>query len=73
MTVNKSQRQTLHTVGFDLRDHLFSHGQLYVALSRARGRQHMHCLVQTQRILDTIAYVADIVFPALLFPIIPSV
>ena len=73
MTVNKSQGQTLYTVGLDLRDDPFSHGQLYVALSRARGRQHIHCLVQPQRILDNIAYVTNVVFPALLSPIIPSV
>ena len=44
MTVNKSQGQALHTVGFGLRGYPFSHGQLYVALSRARGRQHMSCV-----------------------------
>jgi ATP-dependent exoDNAse (exonuclease V) alpha subunit len=34
MTINKAQGQTLHTVGVDLRSPVFSHGQLYVALSR---------------------------------------
>ena len=34
MTINKSQGQTLHTVGVDLRTPVFTHGQLYVALSR---------------------------------------
>ena len=73
MTVNQSQGQTLHTVGLNFRDDPFSHGQLYVVLSRARGRQHIHCLVQPQRVLDNIAYVANVVFPALLSPTIPSV
>ena len=73
MTVNKSQWQTLHTVGLDLRDDPFSHGLLQVALSRAQGSQHMHCLVERERILDNIPYVANIVFPALLSPITPSV
>ena len=34
MTINKAQGQSLKLVGVDLRDHCFSHGQLYVACSR---------------------------------------
>jgi hypothetical protein len=34
MTINKSQGQSLTQVGVDLRVPAFSHGQLYVALSR---------------------------------------
>jgi hypothetical protein len=34
MTINKSQGQSVEHVGLDLRTPVFSHGQLYVALSR---------------------------------------
>ena len=37
MTINKSQGQTIDFVGIDLSDSVFSHGQAYVAFSRARG------------------------------------
>ncbi|KIJ14676.1 hypothetical protein PAXINDRAFT_78621, partial [Paxillus involutus ATCC 200175] len=34
MTINKAQGQSVKHVGLDLRSGVFSHGQLYVALSR---------------------------------------
>jgi len=37
MTINKAQGQTLNRVGVVLSSNVFSHGQLYVALSRARS------------------------------------
>ena len=36
MTINKSQGQTFEYVGIQLDEPVFSHGQLYVALSRCR-------------------------------------
>ena len=38
MTINKSQGQTFERVGILLSDPVFSHGQLYVAFSRAKSR-----------------------------------
>lgn len=37
MTINKSNGQTLDYVGLYLPEPAFTHGHLYVALSRARG------------------------------------
>ena len=45
MTVNKSQGQSLKTVGVDLRTSAFTHGQLYVALSRVTSAQGVTVLL----------------------------
>jgi hypothetical protein len=44
MTVNKSQGQSLTCVGLDLRVPVFSHGQLYVALSRCTSQHNIKVL-----------------------------
>src|SRR5689334_8510480 len=44
MTVNKAQGQTIPNVGIFLPEPVFSHGQLYVALTRATARQHVKVL-----------------------------
>lgn len=58
MTVNKAQGQSLKNVGLDLWSPVFTHGQLYVALSRttnvnnltvllpehAKGKNSQHCI-----------------------------
>jgi hypothetical protein len=44
MTVNKSQGQTIPNVGVYLPAHVFSHGQLYVAMSRATNRTNIKIL-----------------------------
>jgi ATP-dependent DNA helicase PIF1 len=36
MTINKSQGQTMHYVGIYLPEPVFTHGQLYVGMSRNR-------------------------------------
>ncbi|XP_035837386.1 ATP-dependent DNA helicase pif1-like [Helianthus annuus] len=45
MTINKSQGQSLSRVGLYLRKPVFTHGQLYVALSRVRTRDGVKLLI----------------------------
>ena len=42
MTINKAQGQTVEFVGVNLEKDVFSHGQLYVALSRVRDPANLH-------------------------------
>ena len=41
LTINKAQGQSVRYVGIDLREPVFAHGQLYVALSRATSHKHV--------------------------------
>lgn len=41
MTINKSQGQTFEKISLDLRRQIFSHGQLYVAMSQVRSWQSL--------------------------------
>jgi len=41
LTINKAQGQSVRYVGIDLRKPVFTHGQLYVALSRATSHKHV--------------------------------
>ena len=50
MTINKSQGQTLDSVGLFLPKPVFTHGQLYVALSRARSFKIITVLTNDQQI-----------------------
>jgi len=48
MTINKSQGQTLLNVGIYLRKPVFTHGQLYVALSRVKDRKGLKILIENE-------------------------
>ncbi|KAL1355887.1 uncharacterized protein [Arachis hypogaea] len=61
MTINKSQGQTLSTVGLFLRRPVFSHGQLYVALSRVRNRNGLKILLCDEGLVDA-AKTENVVF-----------
>jgi ATP-dependent DNA helicase PIF1 len=45
MTINKSQAQSLDSVGLYLPRSVFSHGQLYVAMSRVKSKGGLKILI----------------------------
>ena len=45
MTINKSQGQSLKHIGLDLSTEVFSHGQLYVAVSRVTDGRNVRLVV----------------------------
>jgi hypothetical protein len=53
MTVNKSQGQSFNYVGVDLRTPPFTHGQLYVALSRVTNMANLSLLLPEDESLTT--------------------
>ena len=63
MTINKSQGQSVKNVGLDLRTSVFTHGQLYVALSRCTSSLRIKAIFKEDSI-DTITQ--NIVYPEVL-------
>ena len=49
ITINKAQGQSVKRVGIDLRVPVFSHGQLYVALSRATNSRNVRVILPTEQ------------------------
>ena len=60
ITANKAQGQTLDCVGISLLRSFFTHGQLYVALSRVKSRENVKCLLpvssDSDRFVDNVVY-----------------
>jgi ATP-dependent DNA helicase PIF1 len=80
MTVNKSQGQTVPNVAVYLPEPVFSHGQLYVALSRATTRLNVKVLVilvtddkmkkgvEKKSTINGVTYTKNIVYKEVLTP-----
>ena len=56
MTINKSQGQTFKAVGVDLTNESFTHGMLYVALSRVGSPKFLTVLVRKERETRRVVY-----------------
>ena len=63
MTINKAQGQTIPYMELDLRNPVFAHGQLYVALSRVQSKKNIIILVKNDQV-DNIpsVYTKNIVY-----------
>ena len=55
MTINKSQGQTLKKVGVFLPQPVFTHGQLYVALSRVGKPSDIAFFVENSQVVEDYA------------------
>lgn len=56
LTINKSQGQTFELVGIDLRKECFTHGQLYVGLSRVGAPENQFILLPQNKTTSNIVY-----------------
>ena len=62
LTINKAQGQSVKYVGIDLRTEVFSHGQLYVAVSRCTAFSRISILLPSSEATTT----ANIIYPEVL-------
>ena len=62
LTINKSQKQSVQFVGVDLRMPMFSHGQLYMALSRCTSFDRISILLPK----DSLDSTTNIIYPEVL-------
>ncbi|PRQ34232.1 putative DNA helicase [Rosa chinensis] len=65
MTINKSQDQSLNNVGIYLPEPVFTHGQLYVALSRVTARNGLKILINNDNNIPN-KYTKNIVYKDIL-------
>lgn len=56
MSINKSQGQSLSRIGLYLVNPAFSHGQLYVALSRVTSKENLRIITANGRYTQNIVY-----------------
>ena len=62
MTINKSQGQTLKHVGIWLQEPVFSHGQLYVAISRVGCPLNLHFALTSSCKETDLSYTRNVVY-----------
>ncbi|KAF8290587.1 helicase, partial [Clavulina sp. PMI_390] len=64
LTINKSQGQSVQWVGLDLCSPCFSHGQLYVALSRSTSPHRIKAILPSPESVST----KNVVYKSVLLP-----
>lgn len=71
MTINKSQGQSLKVVGVFLQEQVFTHGQLYVALSRVTSKKGLKIITLDDK-GNPIDYAKNIVYKDIISSVIKS-